>query len=288
MTRLKRLALTLAAGLVLLAATSRPACAQIPVVDVAHIGRTTAIYLKQLYEIAQRAQQIANQQRQLEYQRQALEKLEQIPLRFEPGFEEILEENLELLTAPHPDSLVQALFYALEDPPREFDVTFPGWQAYRPGDYRFGTQMGIVEVEDPRAFIAYQDRRVLHTLRQALLATRFDQTEIGRTLAHLRRIKELAPENVGHQQMLELQLALAAHAAEQTVLSRRDAMFRSDLLLSYFARDTNRELQVSRTEKELFERARSAIEERHGRPVPVHTGEGGRTGLPEWYQGIGR
>lgn len=255
--------------------------AQLPVIDAAHISRTYISYLKQLFEISQRAEQLL-------FQIQALEKLHEIPFRPEDVVEEILAGELEYLLEPHEASLVQAIFYALQNPPREFDLTFPGYEPYTPGEFSFATQAGEVEIEDPRQWIAYQDQRVLQTMRQALLATRMDFEDIGRTLNHLRTLKEGSRGNVGHQQALEMLLAFSAQAAEQNALARRDAMFRNDLLLASLARDTNRELQESATEKQLLERARLAIEERHGVPVPVHTGVGGRPGMPEWYQGLRR
>ncbi|MEM1207354.1 MAG: hypothetical protein AAGN66_29235, partial [Acidobacteriota bacterium] len=78
----RRLCIFLAIALVVAGALRAPTVeAALPVTDVVHIRATVAQYLKQLHEILQRDQQVANELAMLLRWAQSLEKLEELPNR---------------------------------------------------------------------------------------------------------------------------------------------------------------------------------------------------------------
>jgi P-type conjugative transfer protein TrbJ len=180
-------------------AGGRPAAAQIPVIDPAHIALNSywhyVHYLQFGLQIYQQVQQIANQVEQIKYQLVALSKLQN------PNWRQIgtlLQELQGIVNSG------KSIGYALADAGGQFRAAFPGWQAW----------------PDSTAYPA-QTTRALDTMRASLAAVSWQSQSLAPGEETLAAIREQMETTAGHQQALEMLATLAGFQAQEALLSRQ-------------------------------------------------------------------
>jgi P-type conjugative transfer protein TrbJ len=208
-----------------LALASSPAPAQFPVTDVAHISVNAywhlAHYVQFAEQILQQYYQILNQIRQIQYQLQALRKLQ------DPNWRSVavLLQDLEYLTR-----LGKSLGYSLANLDGEFRNTFPGWEAWRTPDA-------------PQQ----QAQRALDTMRAGLLAVRRQSQSFGESEGLLATIRDQMGRVQGHEQQLELLATLSSFHAQEALLTRQQLSVANNLAAVAAAYQIDRQAQADAT-----------------------------------------
>ncbi|MEM1206749.1 MAG: hypothetical protein AAGN66_26175 [Acidobacteriota bacterium] len=279
----RRLCIYLALALVVAGALRAPTVeAALPVTDIVHIRATVAQYLKQLHEILQRDQQVANELAMLLRWAQSLEKLEELPNRDPLRVAEFLWlQGLDLVRRVEGRGVAMA--YSLDEVFREFDTTYPGWRTWawtEPLEIWVGGER--IVIEDPQEWARIQNERALLAVRGAMYASQRHHVELVESNLHLWELKKVAEEVEGHQQVLELGTSFEAHSAEQLTLIRGQLLSQSNTLQVFVAWMLNREAQSQARTTSLWQGARDAATVPYGGQVPEHTGAGGYVGLPGW------
>jgi P-type conjugative transfer protein TrbJ len=221
--RLRPAALVLA---FLLAATASapPAQAQIPVTDVAHIAVNVYYqylhYAARLLEIKQKYEIILHQAQQIEYQLQALKKL-QNPHWRDVGnllvyLNDLMREG-------------EVLAYSLDNIVDLFRQTFPGWQESRDWPTQYRNQMV----------------RTLNTMERALRTV--NQQSRGFSPKDLGVIKAQLAESHGHEETLEILATIDAYTAEELLLVRQSLAASNNIASVYYASEVNAKAQAALT-----------------------------------------
>lgn len=220
--------LLLVAGLLLVPA---PSNAQTPVTDVIHTATSVwaevARYAQAAFDIIQRATQIYNQVQQINYQIQALKKLEYHSWRdVGPLFYQLdsLLREAETLTAAADE--LEAMFYA----------TFPGSTRY----------------------LAYQDesytqvQRALNTFRVSLLALKGIREDTRGSLSTLGALQQQVEAAEGHQEALEALSELESWQAAQlsTMAQTLETIANTQIIAASY--QINQDAQFRRTQSDAL------------------------------------
>lgn len=171
-------------------------------------------------QVAQAAQQIDNQRRQILYQIQALRKLRN------PNWREIggMVAQLEVLMQQG-----EALAYSAADLDAQFRRTFPGYEL----------PTGWVASQTQRT----QATRALATLHASVNATRRQMQNLRPGMARLGQIKRQMAGVQGTQEAIELQNTLQAYAAEELMMLRQAVAIQTNALAVAQAQQVQREMQ---------------------------------------------
>lgn len=229
--------------LLTLLGSSRPASAQIPVTDVAHIAVTTyegvLRYAQAAYSIAQRLQALYNQYQQIEYQLRALKKLDFHSWR-----------DVGPLYNQLNSILVQAgsLTYAMQDLEDQFYSAFPGAIRY--------TNFPLEE------FTRFT--KILDTYRLNLLSLHQLHEDQAGSLQVLGIIQKQVDSAEGHEQVLEAQAALQSWQASQlaTIGSTLESLANVQTVASSYA--VNKDAMETQTALDLYEATLNRAVSDHG------------------------
>lgn len=212
--------------------TSAPALATgAPVVDAVHIATTTwaevARYAQAAWDIYQRAEQIYNQYLQIQYQIQALRKLEFHSWRdVGPLFYQLdaLLREAETITAAARD--LEEIFYA----------TFPGSRRYLSFQDEHYTQI----------------QRALNTFRVSLLALQQIHHDTRGSQATLNTLQSQIERAEGHQESLEALGEITAWQAAQlsTISQTLETIATAQIVASSHA--INQQAQSRRTQSDAL------------------------------------
>lgn len=233
-------------------AFAQPAAPQIPVTDAAHIAVNTYYhilhYVQFAEQIYQHYTQIANQIRQIEYQVQALKKLEH------PNWREVADLIAFL------DYLMkqgEALAYSLGDINQRFLDTFPGWQEWQswPLQYR------------------NQTVRALETMRTGLNTVAEQAHHDIADQLFLSRIQSQMDSIHGTQEALELNATLQAFNAQELSVIKQSLATGNNMASVYYAEQLNREAQANASLQAALDRTLST-------PAPPAPGY---SFLPTWW-----
>ena len=171
-------------------------------------------------QVAQTAQQIENQRRQILYQIQSLRKLQN------PNWREISGLVGQL------DALMQqgeALAYSAADLDAQFRRTFPGHEL----------PAGWVASETQRT----QATRALATMHATLNTTRRQMQDLRSGIVRLGQIKRQMASIQGTQEAIELQNTLQAYAAEELMMLRQAVAVQTNAVAVAHAQQVQREMQ---------------------------------------------
>ena len=201
----------------------RPAAAQIPVTDAAHIAVNLYYhilnYVQFATQIYQKYTSIANQIRQIEYQLQALKKLDH------PNWREVADLIYYL------DYLMkqgEALAYSLADVNQRFVDTFPGWQEWQDWPLQVRNQT-VRALETMRTGLSTVAEQAHHDVA--------DQILLGRIQAQMDSIH-------GTQEALELGATLQAFNAQELSVIKQSLATSNNMASVYYAERLNREAQA--------------------------------------------
>jgi P-type conjugative transfer protein TrbJ len=243
----------LAAAVCLIAlALTPPVSAQTPVTDAAHIAVNLYYhilhYVQFATQIYQHYTQIANQIRQIEYQLQALKKLEH------PNWREVADliAYLDLLMKQG-----EALAYSLGDINQRFLDTFPGWQEWQswPLQYR------------------NQTVRALETMRTGLNTVAEQAHHDIADQIFLSRIQSQMDSIHGTQEALELNATLQAFTAQELSVIKQSLATGNNMASVYYAEQLNRDAQANASLAAALDRTLSD-------PVPAAPGY---SFVPTWW-----
>jgi P-type conjugative transfer protein TrbJ len=202
-----------------------PASAQFMVLDASNLAENVR-------QVTAAMDQINNQRQQIEYQLQALRRLNS------PRWGDIapLLQQLDALMRQS-----RALGYSLADIDRQFVETFPGWQPAP-------DNLALAEAQRMQA------ERTLGTMRAALnvLSEQGRQFAAGQQL--LASIKAQMSGIEGTQGALELQATLDAFAAEELGLQRQMMITHANLQAVHNAYVINREAESRATYRAMMDR----------------------------------
>lgn len=197
---MRRAALSLTLFLVLAIALPGQGVAQIPVTDVAHIATSVwaeiARYAQAIEDFIAQAEQIFNQYQQIQYQLQALEKLDVHTWRdLSPAFSRLLGlmEN------------VDALLYSTEQLEERFFETFPAGERY--ANYTEDSWRALY--------------RTMETLRVSLQSLQEITSSGELDLESLAAIEAEIEGAQGHEEVLEAIGNLLSWNAKQALLAER-------------------------------------------------------------------
>lgn len=209
-------------------AAPRPAASVVLVEDAIHTAHTIAHYIARAYEIFQKAEQIRRQVEQIQYQLQALKKLQN------PNWREVatLLWNLDNLMRQG-----QALAYSLEDIDAQFRATFPGWTPWV--NWKDDNRRQVERTLDTM-------RAGLNTVNRAsrLIADQFTLGDIKKQMATVQ----------GHQEALEMLATLQAFTAEEQILTRQALATQNNMVSVYYGYRLNAEAQAHATHLAILER----------------------------------
>jgi P-type conjugative transfer protein TrbJ len=180
-------------------------------------------------QVAQAAQQIDNQRRQILYQIQALQRLRNPNWRELSGLVNQLDQIMRQ---------GQALAYSAAQIDRLFQQTFPGYQL--PADLRIGAAQ------------RQQAERSLATLRASLNAVSRQMADAQPGLARLGQIKRQMNGIVSPQQALELQNTLQGYAAEELVMLRQAISIQTNAQAVAEAARLQRQMQADAALEQLL------------------------------------
>lgn len=237
---------------------SNSAEAQVAVYDVTLNLTQVLHYVERVYEIWQKGvliyqdyQQMINSYRELEYWLQMLERNEVIPYREAYEVAEFL--YMQGIRMKEMYRGYQAIAWSLENEVREFDATFPGWDAV---DFPIvlHTQNGTINIRDLVEHRKYQAHRVMGALRNALHTNKQNQRSILRANLHQAELKELAEGAEGTQAMLELQTSFEAHGNEQLTGIRGQLQVLTDLAITEQARVLDEEMRQAAMLEKHYQR----------------------------------
>lgn len=214
----------------ILVALARPAHAQLPIpIPIPGIpGGGGGIvfdptnFARNVLHYERRMEQIGMQQRQLEQQLLAMQKLRNPSWR---GIQLVLAEMEGLLEQS------QALAFTLRAIEAEFLATFPGPQIFR--DY---------PIEQTT-----QAMRTLATLRGVLGAAERAARDFPVGLSRLEAMKRQVGEVQGHEEALELNGTVGIYSAEELMLLRQALQAQTNVQAVYFANQVNAEAQADVT-----------------------------------------
>jgi P-type conjugative transfer protein TrbJ len=214
----------LAAGALALGVVAAPAAAhaQFAVLDGSNL-------VQSIRQVAQSAQQIDNQRRQILYQIQALQRLPNPNWRELSGLVNQLDQIMRQ---------GQALAYSAAQLDRLFQQTFPGYQL--PADLRIGAAQ------------RQQAERSLATLRASLNAVSRQMADAQPGLARLGQIKRQMNGIVSPQQALELQNTLQGYAAEELVMLRQAISIQTNAQAVAEAARLQRQMQADAALEQLL------------------------------------
>lgn len=213
-SRALRRGLVLSVGL-LGAGPFSPALAQWTVIDPSNLKQNIA-------QVVHAIEQVNNQRLQIEYQLQALAKLD------DPNLGDVrpLLQRLDELMRER-----EALGYSLANLDRRFRETFPGWQASR-------SNLELSEAQRVQA------ERTLGTMRAALNALNEQAREVASGQATLAAIKGQMSGIRGTQEALELQATLDAFVADEIGLLRQTVTTEANIQAIYSAYVINQEAEM--------------------------------------------
>jgi P-type conjugative transfer protein TrbJ len=191
----------------MMVAAARPAAAQIPVTDYAHIAVNQywhyAHYVQFAFQIYQHVTQIANQIRQIDNQVRALRKLR------DPNWRQIQSLLADL------DFLVRsgrAIGYSFPDAGGQLRQVYPGWTPWT----------------DPTA-APVQSERALDTMRAGLAAISRQSQSLAPGEQTLAAIRQQMAATDGHQQALEQLATLSSFSAQEQLLTRQSLAVNANL-----------------------------------------------------------
>lgn len=185
-----------------------------------------------IQQVANSLEQINNQRLQLEYQLQALQKLDHVNWRDIRGVVQQL------------DNLMregEALAYSIANLDQQFRETFPGWRA------------ASSNLELPVAQ-RMQAERTLATMRAALNVLSEQARQFHNGQATLASIKSQMSDIEGTQEALELQATLDAYLAEEIGLLRQTFTTQANLQAVYNAYRINVEAEARATYRAMMDR----------------------------------
>lgn len=223
-SRALRRGLVLGAGF-LGAGPLSPTWAQWTVIDPSNLQQNIA-------QVTHAIEQASNQRLQIEYQLQALAKLD------DPNWGDIrpLLQRLDELMREG-----QALGYSLANLDRQFRETFPGWQASP-------TNLELPEAQRVQA------ERTLGTMRAALNALNEQARRVASGQARLAAIKEQTSGIRGTQEALELQATLDAFVADEIGLLRQTVTTQANIQAIYNAYVINQEAEMRANFRAMMDR----------------------------------
>jgi P-type conjugative transfer protein TrbJ len=197
---MRRFTLCLAFAVFFLVSAPHRSAAQTPVTDAAHIATSiwaeVARYAQAIEDFIVQVEQIFNQYQQIQYQLQALAKLDFHNWRdLSPAFDRLL-----VLAGQ-----TEAILYNTERLEERFDETFPVGQAY------------INPTEDSYVALFRTMETVRHSLQSLDEITSFGEID----LASLAAIEAGIEEAEGHEQVLEGIGNLLSWNAKQSLLAER-------------------------------------------------------------------
>ena len=206
------------------AAVPPPATALEDVIDIAHITANVYYqyihYAARLLEIKQKYDMIFNQARQIQYQLQALKKLEN------PHWRDVGNLLVYLNDLMREG---EVLAYSLDNIVELFRETFPGWQESRDWPTQYRAQMV----------------RTLNTMERALRTA--NQQSRGFSPKDLGVIKAQLAESRGTEQTLEILATIEAYTAEELLLVRQSLAASNNIASVYYASEVNARAQAAVT-----------------------------------------
>ncbi len=264
----------------------RPAgAAGIPVIDVANLAQKILGYIKQLFAIAQRAVQIANQVTSIEFW--VYNSLNWLDPKYRESVLAFLEDQALLLYEfDQTVGQYQALSTSLEAIGDEFDVTFPGWRAVSElaaGQVlRIRTEAGDYSFSAPEEFARYRVGRSHQLMRQSLGVMRLHHREVTEAQEHLEGLKLASLDIEGQQQMLHLLTSYGAVTAEQIVGLRASSEVTNQMLSNMSALFLDQDMQAGASMARASEALGERVTTQFGDLVPAHSGVGGLSPYPAW------
>jgi P-type conjugative transfer protein TrbJ len=212
--RARRPALRVALALLLVLGLSvRPAHAFVyPVVDIPHTFETILHYIARMYEIAQKAQQIANQVYQIRYQ---VESLQRLRVRNWRDLEPFLNDVDRLFGS------ADNLAYSVRSVPGVWEETFP-----------------IKPYEEPLTEKLRAAQRTVSTMRTAVESLQRMQLGWYESQRDLRILKAQAESASTPQQTAETSVTLLAHMAEEVSSLRPALAVQANLLAASVSQTT--------------------------------------------------
>lgn len=202
-----------------------PAAAQWTVIDPSNLKQNIA-------QVVHAIEQVNKQRLQIEYQLQALAKLD------DPNWGDVrpLLHRLDELMREG-----EALGYSLANLDRQFHETFPGWQASP-------TSLELSEAQRVQA------QRTLGTMRAALNALNEQARGVASGQATLAAIKAQMSGIGGTQEALELQATLDAFVADEIGLLRQTVTTQANIQAIYNAYVINQEAEMRANFRAMMDR----------------------------------
>lgn len=258
----------------------------VPVFDSANLLQKIIDYLERLYEVYQRAQQLANEALALYNQARNLASLaEGISFRDDLHVAEYLfNQGLELAGLVGGEEFA-GITYAAENIATEIFETWRGFEALRNSIDVRNLQHGDVVLEGPRDVKIFEKERVGRALKSTLQRLNRYHAEFVRSNVDLKHMKDSMRSSDGAREALEDLAAMTSASAEQMSLLMGVMALDVGANTAVEADRINDELEAMATRDRVVEEGRAILMEAHGTALPVHTGERSTamTGLPSWY-----
>lgn len=262
------------------------ALAGIPVIDVANLVQKIIDYLERLYEVYQRAQQLANEALALYNQARNLASLAG-DITFREGLhiaEYLFNQGLELADLVGGEEFA-GIVYSAENIASEIVETWRGFKALRNQVDVRSLQHGDVVLDTPRDVKIFEKERVGRALKSTLGRLNRYHSEFVRSNVDLMHMKESMRSSDGAREALEDLAAMTSASAEQMSLLIGVMTLDAGAQTAVEADRVNSELQAMATRDRVVEEGRNFLVSRYGTAIPVHTGtrSTAMTGLPSWY-----
>lgn len=252
---------------------SKPAHA-LAVFDSANYQAQINHFRERLYEISQRAAQLALQVREIQFWLIQLERWSDLPIREALEVAETILDTFERMKHLH--GQVQAITIGFPHLLDEFDFTYATLETDLTYPRTEILDAGTVTIEHPLEDQLYKIHRTFRTARGSLLAAQNHLEEIFLSSEWLAELKLRIPTAVGDRQLQEIVAAAQAHTAEQVTLLRGQAALQQNLQSTSLAHQLDKEAARIRSATLLHENLADSLG-----PFP-HLGHGGVSPLPTW------
>lgn len=261
------------------------AFAGIAVYDAVNHVQAIADFLKRVFEIWQRAQELANQATMIYHQARNLVKLDEIPFREELHIAEFLQNQGLEMSEPRGDEDFPGIAYSAENIELEIFETWRGFRPIRNVIEERRLEHGNVVLESPWDVRVFEGKRVGRAMKRTMGRVARFHDEFVRSQLALREAKRDAAASDGNRSALENVSAMTAATAEQISLLMGLMTLDVGAQTTVHANQSNEQLQVMATTERVVEVSRGMLITETGSALPVHTGNGpmAMTGLPSWY-----
>lgn len=271
----------------------KAAFAGIPVIDVANLAEQILHYIQRLFEVYQKAEQLANDAIKLYNQARNLLSLAQ-DIRFRSNdlavAEFLINQSVRLAGPFGASSLgnYSGLVYSSGDNLiDEIRATLRGFQALPDSIDVRRLEHGDVVLRNPRDAKVFVTERIAEGMKKTLLGVRDFEGQFVESQLELKVIKDgmRNQDEGGAVQAIEDLAAIAAHNGEQTSLVIGMQALQVGAMATLEATRANAELEALATGEKMVAVGQEMLSREYGTHLPQHLGATDRasTGLPQWY-----